>query len=159
MRIVSRRAARIALVVAAALLAVFGTTTSASAAVTFTLHNVATGHCLDSNSTGNNSGNAYMLPCNGGNYQNWYYLGSAFGGAYLLVDAQTGLCLIPTGSTSIGTTGCNSYDGYDSWYPVSVNGHTRYDNVVFSSDALDANNTAVYYGPVNGGNYQLWNLQ
>ena len=26
------------------------------------------------------------------------------------------------------------------------------------NDALDANNNYVYYGAVNGGNYQLWNL-
>jgi hypothetical protein len=141
-------------VASAALLGVLGSTVSASASTTFSLHNVATGRCLDSN----DAGSAYILPCNGGNYQNWHYLGSYFAGAYLLVDAQTGRCIEPTGSTSIGTSACNSNDGYQAWRPVSVNGHTRYENVVFSSDALDANNTAVYYGTVNGGNYQLWNL-
>jgi hypothetical protein len=155
MSIFHRRAPRIALVVTAALLGVLGTATSASASGTFTLHNVATGRCLDSNT----SGSAYMLPCNGGDYQSWYYLGSDWSGAILLVDVHTGRCIAPTGATSIGTTGCNSNDAYDSWRPVSVNGHTRYENVVYDSDALDANNTSVYYGAVNGGNYQLWNLK
>ena len=154
MRVFQRRAARIALVLSAVLLGALGATAPASASSTFSLHNVATGRCLDSN----NAGSAYILPCNGGNYQNWHYLGSYFSGAYLLVDAETGRCLTITGSTTIGTTSCNSNDGYEAWYPVSVNGHTRYDNVVFSSDALDANNTSVYYGAVNGGNFQLWNL-
>ena len=152
MKIFQRRAAQIALAVSTALLGVAGTTLSASASSTFTLHNVATGRCIDSNT----SGSAYMLTCNGGNYQNWYYLGTSWNGAYLLVDAQTGRCIRPTGSVSIGTASCNSNDAYEAWIPVSANGHTRFDNVV-NGDALDANNTYVYYGTPNGGNYQLWN--
>ncbi|NUR59068.1 MAG: xylanase [Catenulispora sp.] len=150
MRSFKRRSAGIALTVSTALLGVAGASTTASASGTFTLHDVATGRCLDSNY----AGSAYALGCNGGNYQNWYYLGTYWNGAYLIVDAQTGLCLQPTGTQTVGTASCNSNDAYEAWIPVSVNGHTRYDNIV-NGYALDSN-TSVYYLPVNGGSYQLW---
>ena len=135
---------------------------SAWAGSSITLHDKATGHCLDSNS----SGDAYALQCNGGSYQHWYD-NSYGGGTVYFQDVQTGRCL---------TTGTQINSNLVMMQTSSL----CYDNavnfsIIFTSDGtetfttgkwcLDSNANGkgnnvgtVYMDPCNGGDYQRFTI-
>jgi serine/threonine-protein kinase len=82
------------------------------------------GRCLDSNS----AGNAYGIPCNGGQYQRWdfiyegkmtdsYYQRSW--DVYTIVDRATGRCLDGNGVVGY-TLGCNG-GAYQRWFLININ--------------------------------------
>jgi serine/threonine-protein kinase len=110
---------------------------------------VATGRCLDSNS----SGSAYTLACNGGNYQRWR---PQVVGGTLFVDVATGRCLKAPAQGGASTAGCNSSDNDQIWAGAFT---SNPDNIVriFGGQCLDSNSQGnVYTLPCNGGQFQLW---
>jgi len=74
--------------------------------------NYVMGLCLDSN----DSGNAYTLPCNGGNFQNWRF------DVNRVRDAQTGRCLDSNDSGNVYTSPCNG-GNFQNW--------EFFDNMIF----------------------------
>lgn len=71
-----------------------------------TLKDVATGYCLDGNST-----QLYTHSCNGGDYQRWH-VGDA--SSTTLVSEATGKCLDGSGTSAYVHT-CNSGNAYQQW--------------------------------------------
>ena len=171
-------AARLAAVLSGGVLAAVAATSMASASTAVStsvkpdvplvqFHNIATGHCLDSNT----SGSAYTLACNGGNYQNWLEFVNGATGADIFESDQTDLCLAVVSESnsnlwSVGTESCpgNPANTFELWRPVSVGGHSGFVNVA-TGFYLDSNLNgkgsgvgAVYVDPGNGGSYQQWNV-
>lgn len=171
-----KNAIRMAAVLSSSALAAVGATSmaSASSAVSASvkpnvplvqLHDIATGHCLDSN------GAAYTLACNGGNYQDWLEFVNGATGADIFENDHTDLCLavvseVDSNLWSVGTEACpgNPANTFELWRPVSVGGHSGFVNVA-TGFYLDSNLNgkgsgvgAVYVDPGNGGSYQQWNV-
>jgi hypothetical protein len=65
-----------------------------------TIRNSGTGYCLDSNA----AGNAYTLPCNGSDNQNWLVIQRAAGSALLLQNIETRRYLYQNSSNLYSTT-------------------------------------------------------
>jgi hypothetical protein len=138
------------LVVGATLTAALAVVTPAQADAGGSLHNVATGLCLDSNS----AGAVYTLGCNGGRNQVW--LG---GNDHSLYDYATGLCLDSNTSGDVYALGCNGGD-YQKWdWQVSPSAPLAWGRYVNrkTGRCLDSNSAgAVYALSCNGGNNQYW---
>ncbi|WP_186768124.1 RICIN domain-containing protein [Streptomyces qinzhouensis] len=116
------------------------------------LRNVATGFCLDSNS----SGSAYTHVCNGNEYQKWLIMPGT-GATYTLQSRATGLCLDSNGGSRVYTHVCNGGD-YQKWTisRATPTGSYVLTNIV-SSLVLDSNGSKrVYMHVPNGGDYQQW---
>jgi serine/threonine-protein kinase len=120
----------------------------------------ATGVCLDSNY----DGAAYVLPCNGGNFQNWYIdWGHKVDdeGHYLveLRDNETDLCLdVTTTSTSaapLTTAPCDWGNSAEVWVWYGNPTVGQYHNEV-SGACLDNNGAALYTLACNEGGNQDW---
>jgi serine/threonine-protein kinase len=71
---------------------------------------MATGLCLDSNT----SGNVYTLGCNGGAFQQWTVTNQGRFG-WEIRNVATGLCLDSNTSGSVYTLGCNG-GNFQRWY-------------------------------------------
>jgi len=99
----------------------------ANAAVSYTgnLRNWTHDNCLDSD----NGGNAYALPCNGGNYQNWqiqFYASIDGFDTYRVVNQQTHRCL-DGNDNSVYTNPCQDPNYWQKWRVLSsYNGSTQY---------------------------------
>jgi hypothetical protein len=72
------------------------------------IRNIQTGKCLDSNARGQ----AYMLSCNGGRYQDWNDISH-----YRVQNAAIGLCLaVGNGQgNSVFTQQCDQGSAYQGW--------------------------------------------
>lgn len=124
------------------------------------MRNWATGVCLDSNY----DGAAYVLPCNGGNYQNWdtdwgYKVDDEGHWIVSLWDKQTGMCLQETDGWTNGspviTAPCISNDPSEGWVWYGDATVGQYHNLE-SGACLDNNGVALYTNACNGGGYQNW---
>ncbi len=89
-------------VVVAGLIAVPAAAPASAGLALVTLHDVATGKCLDSNWSANNlsdpdMGAGYAKSCNSGNFQNWnlniLYYNNGSGEVMTISDNETGKCL------------------------------------------------------------------
>jgi Ricin-type beta-trefoil lectin domain len=112
---------------------------------TVTLRDLATGFCLDSNT----SRNVYTGPCNGGSFQKW-----VVGRGTTLKDLATGFCLDSNTSRNVYTGPCNG-GNFQNWNVSPGNTVTIRD--VSTGFCLDSNTSRnVYTGPCNGGSFQKW---
>jgi serine/threonine-protein kinase len=80
--------------------------------VGFSLRDVSTLFCLDSNY----ARNAYTLGCNGGTFQKWLPRKDGFGGTWSFQDLETKYCLDSNTSGDVYTNPC----GGRTWRPGSA---------------------------------------
>jgi hypothetical protein len=125
-----------------------GLSTSASAATTGKLADVATGYCLDGNGT-----SAYVSSCNGGTYQNWTLTATSDG--YYTLKNGTGKCLDTNTTPSIYMGTCNG-GSYQKWRLTGTSSGYRFQDLA-TSNCVDSNATPrLYVDACNTGNYQKW---
>jgi ricin-type beta-trefoil lectin protein len=138
---------------------VLGSATSASASVAtgYTVKNVATGDCLDSN------GSAYDNSCNSGGYQLWSV--SDPGNGQTIVDRATYYCLdsnnLGNGTGQVYTLPCNG--GSNQQWNVTMSGNiARFQDVATGlcldnyPDSSAIGGAALYTHDCNSGTYQEW---
>jgi hypothetical protein len=86
---------------------------SASAGEVYSLENIATGLCLDSN----DNGNAYTKGCNGGAYQLWNYTSTSHNPPYgKYWNVATGRCLDSNNKEELYTYPCKDGYGGQNWF-------------------------------------------
>jgi hypothetical protein len=136
---------KIALIIGSTALAIASTVLtisaqSASAGEVYSLENIATGLCLDSN----NNENAYTKGCNNGAYQRWDV--SQSGSGYTLRNEKTGLCLDSNDNGNAYTKGCNG-GAYQLWNYTSTSHNPPYGKYwnVATGRCLDSNNKEELY--------------
>ena len=140
-----RRAAQVAISAAATVVGVLGLVSPAQAAGPYWWRDIATGLCLDSNT----SGSAYTLSCNGGSFQQWVWSGSA--SAVEHRNVATGLCLDINTSGRVYTLSCNG-GSFQKWRRAGQ----QWINVA-TGLCLDSNTSGrVYTLSCNGGSFQKW---
>ncbi|MEV0135577.1 hypothetical protein AB0H83_44890 [Dactylosporangium sp. NPDC050688] len=131
------------------------------------IRNWETGRCLDSDW----NGNVYTLPCNGGNFQNWYInviidrcgYGSCHVGS-LLINAETGRCIVSWGApayvqTTSDWSDCWIRNQSQNWDTPTSNNYvvTRFKWYPDPNFCLDSNYAGdVYTMSCNGGGFQNW---
>lgn len=118
---------------------------------TYRIIRISDGHCLDSNY----QFQVYVLPCNGGNYQNWYLynLHDGTDGIHsdiTLRNIQTGYCLDGNGTT-LYTHACGGF--YQDWN-VSTE-HLMMDQEA-TGKCMATSGTTVSYQACNGAINESW---
>ncbi|WP_261567482.1 Hsp70 family protein [Frankia gtarii] len=125
---------------------------------TWTFLNVATHLCLDSN----DSGSAYTMGCNNGDYQRWTLV--QVGGGYQLKDLATSRCAgaranpASDGTRYQGTVFSTTCDGQTMlvWRTAANAVGYQFTNVA-TGECLDSNGQGrLYTQDCNGGDYQHW---
>jgi Ricin-type beta-trefoil lectin domain len=113
---------------------------SASAGEVYSLENIATGRCLDSDP----GGKAYTLGCNNGAYQRWDV--SQSGSGYILRNDKTGRCLDSNDKGDAYTLDCNG-GPYQLWNYTSTSHHPPYGKYwnVATGRCLDSDNSGNAY--------------
>lgn len=122
---------------------------SAFAGVVYSLENIATGLCLDSNS----NENAYTKGCNNGAYQRWDI--SQSGSVYFLRNEKTGLCLDSDHGGDAYTKGCNG-GPYQQWSYTSTSNNPPYGKYsnIRTGRCLDSDNNGALYTYPCQNNYK-----
>jgi hypothetical protein len=118
---------------------------------TYRIIRITDGHCLDSNY----QGQVYVLPCNGGNYQNWQLTNYNDGtdGVHTdisLRNAQTGMCLDGNGS-SLYTHACGG--SYQDW---NTNGLILGQEAFNGTKCMASGGTSVFYESCSGVLNESW---
>jgi serine/threonine-protein kinase len=122
----------------------------AAAPAVQTFQDVATGFCLDSNT----SGNLYTQPCNGGSFQKWTVTTGGIGGSVRLQDLATGRCLDSNTSGNGYTLPCNG-GNFQQW--KSNGGSVITLTNIATGRCLDSNTArSAYTLQCNGGSFQKW---
>ncbi|CAO5162937.1 Ricin-type beta-trefoil lectin domain-containing protein [Frankia sp. AiPs1] len=122
---------------------------AAPAASASTLTDLATGFCLESNS----SQSGYAGTCNGSDSQRWKVYGY---GAVVLTDLATGYCL---DSNTVGNAYTRSCQGAASqqWRTADAGyGTVSFTNVATGRCLDSGSDGSLYTMPCNGGSYQRW---
>jgi hypothetical protein len=116
----------------------------------WTWKNTATLRCLDSN----NSGSAYTLGCNGGNFQLWTNTPLNFGDQ--IRNKATGRCLDSNTAGNAYTRICNG-GAFQQWTVRNTGSFGWEIKNVATGFCLDSNAAGnLYTRGCNGGNFQRW---
>jgi Ricin-type beta-trefoil lectin domain-like len=129
------------------------TASTDTAGPTTTFVNRTTGNCLDSNE----EFQVYDIPCNGGNYQNWITTGVTTPdgrGAYVIKNAQTGLCLDGDETHTVYIHDWIPGDLYQEWVPSAQDGTLSFESA--QTGLTLGTDPGIHAWPADGTPNQQW---